>query len=133
MDIDLGLEDAIKAKIKCVHDRGFFILSQESDGIFFKISKEGHDANHCAIVVSDVKAVAGTMGSLGPTAVVVLAPKEKGYAAVEGGFKPGACLGLPDTSQIFKWGVSCPVVDGGILKVTTLLGEFFKIGCINFS
>ena len=74
-------------------------------GSFFEISKEGHDSDHRTIVVGDVKAVAGTMGSLGPTAVVVLARKEEGYAAVEGGFKLGARLGLPDTSQKFKWGV----------------------------
>ena len=36
MDVDLGLEDAIKAEIERVHDRRFFILPQESDGIIFR-------------------------------------------------------------------------------------------------
>lgn len=133
IDVDLSLEDAIKSEIERFHDRRFFILPQKSDGIFFEISKEGHDSDHRAIVVGDVKTVTGTIGSLRPSAVVVLASKEEGYAAVKRGFNLKARLDLPDTSQKFKWGIGCSVVEGGILKIATLLGEFFKTDRLNGS
>jgi hypothetical protein len=60
-----------------------------------------------------------------------LARKKKCYTAVKGVFDHRACLGLPNTSQKFEWGVSCTVIDGGSLKITALLGELFEIVRIN--
>lgn len=102
--IDLGLEDALSQDLRCVLIEifiSYFSSGKLNGNLFSKILlSEGHDANHCAIVVSDVRpASRNYWASLGQRTVVVLAPKEKGLCAVEGGFKPGGLPGLARTLE----------------------------------